>query len=84
MWIASKSLSAMPDFSSIEPMKTKSGTAAKTKFDEMSSTLSTNWNTTRLPKITRPKSTAVIIIENATWIPRNIRVKATGSMRNGR
>ena len=84
MWIASKSLSAMPDFSSMAPMNTNSGTAANTKFDEMSSIFSMNWKMTRLPKIARPNSTAVIIIENATWTPRNIRTKATGSMRNGR
>ena len=42
IWIASNSLSAMPDFSSIAPMNTNSGTAAKTKFEEMSSIFSTN------------------------------------------
>ena len=62
MWIASNSLSAMPDFSSIAPMNTNSGTAANTKFDEMSSIFSMNWKMTWSPKMTRPNSTAVIII----------------------
>ena len=43
MWIASNSRSAMPDFSSIAPMKTNSGTAAKTKLEERSSIFSMNW-----------------------------------------
>ena len=43
MWIASNSRSAMPERSSIAPMKTNSGTAASTKFDEMSSIFSMNW-----------------------------------------
>ena len=84
IWMASNSLSAMPDFSSMAPMNTNKGTAAKTKLEEMSSIFSMNWKITRSPKITRPNSTAVIIIENATCTPRNIRLKATGSIRNGR
>ena len=84
MCIASNSFSAIPDFSSIAPMNTNSGTAANTKLEEMSSIFSMNWKITRLPKIPRPNSTAVIIIANATCTPRNIRPKATGSIRNGR
>ena len=43
MWIASNSRLAMPERSSIEPMKTNSGTAASTKFDAISSIFSMNW-----------------------------------------
>ena len=74
----------MPERSSIEPMNTNSGTAANTKFDERSSIFSMNWKTTRSPNTARPNSTAVIIMQNATGKPRNISVKATGSIRNGR
>lgn len=83
MWIASNSRSAMPDFSSIAPMKTNSGTAANTKFDDRSSIFSMNWCTTLSPKITSPKVTAVIIIAKTTCTPRNISPKASGSIRNG-
>ena len=40
---ASNSSSAMPERSSMVPMKTNSGTAASTKFEAMSSIFSINW-----------------------------------------
>ena len=84
MWMASNRRSAMPDFSSIAPMKTNSGTAANTKFDDRSSIFSTNWWMTLGPKMASPKAAAVSIIANATCTPRNISVKASGSMKKGR
>src|SRR5918995_1538587 len=56
---ASNSSSAMPERSSIVPMKTNSGTAASTKFDAMSSTLSMNWKITAPLNTSQPKTSAV-------------------------
>ncbi len=49
-WTALKSCSAIPERSSIEPMKTKSGTAASTKFEATLSTFCVNWKKTASPK----------------------------------
>ena len=85
MWIASNSLSAMPECSSIAPMNTNSGTAAKHEVGrDVLDLLDELEDRPGRRTSTRPNSTAVIIMQKATGKPRNISVKATGSIRNGR
>lgn len=48
---ALKSCSAIPERSSIAPMKTKRGTAASTKLEATSSIFWVNWKNTASPKV---------------------------------
>ncbi len=70
----------MPERSSIEPMKTNKGTAARTKLEATSSIFSDAWKTKDVPKVQTPNTAAVAIIENATGKPRKSRVRRNGKM----
>ena len=63
---ASNSCSAIPERSSIAPMKMNSGTAASTKFDPTASIFWANWKITAASKVRYPKTSAMPIIEKAT------------------
>ena len=72
MWIELKSCWAIPDLSSIEPINTNKGTAAKIKLEAIPSILDINWKKTASPNVKIPKAKAIPISENATGKPRKI------------
>ena len=78
--IASKSFSAVPDFSNIAPMNTKRGTAAKIDAPVMSSILCRKTKKRFSPKRNMPNKNAVDISANAIGTPRKISVSKTGNI----
>ena len=66
---ASNSFSAMPERSSIAPMKMNIGTAARTKFEATASIFWANWKMTAVSKVRYPNTRATPIMEKATWKP---------------
>ena len=80
IWIASNSRLAVPERSSIAPMKTKRGAAAMTWFEVISWTLATKRWTVVPPNSSTPKTSATLISAKATGTPRKIKAISGANM----